>query len=51
MKELASEMDLDVGVVNRIERNIGNRTVRKVLVWCLKKGIDPLDVFPVQPSA
>lgn len=49
--ELAEEMGINPVVLSRIERNIGNMTVRLVLNWCKSKNISPDKIFPPEAAA
>ena len=46
LKGLASEMDVSTGTAHRLEKNFGNLTIRKVLSWCERSGVNPSDIFP-----
>lgn len=50
-KRLAHEMGVTHGVISRVERNIGNESVRRILVWCIQEGVSPYDIFPPEKSA
>lgn len=49
--DLASQIGINSAVLSRLERNIGNRTVRRVLTWCETHKINPSDIFPPEASA
>ena len=51
MQELASEMQINSSTLHRIEHNVGNQTVRRVLDWCRTNNFDPYDIFPPDASA
>lgn len=50
-RQLAAEIGVDTGVIQRLERNIGNHNVRRVLLWCVSHNINPIDAYPPQASA
>lgn len=50
-KQLAEEMGVNASILVRVEKNVGNYTVRKILSWCKSNNIDPIDVFPPDASA
>lgn len=49
--QLASEIGISADCVQRVERNIGHKNVRKILKWCTLHDINPTTVFPEQASA
>lgn len=49
--ELAEEIGINAGVLARIERNIGNESVRRVLNWCRDNNISPDKIYPPEPAA
>lgn len=49
--ELAEEIGINAAVLSRLERNIGNPTVRLVLDWCQNKGIKPDKIYPPEAAA
>ena len=51
MLQMANEIGINAATLHRIEHNSGNETIRKVILWCKKKGVNPCDVFPPQASS
>ena len=49
--DLSEEIGINAGVLARVERNIGNQNVRRILNWCQSKNISPDKVFPPEASA
>lgn len=49
--QLANEIGIQAPVLARLERNIGNHNVRKILYWCILNNICPTKVFPLNASA
>ena len=46
MRQMAEEIGINAATLHRIEHNSGNETVRKVISWCNRTGINPCEVFP-----
>lgn len=49
--ELAEEIGINAAVLSRLERNIGNQTVRRILSWCQCQNINPDKIFPPEAAA
>lgn len=49
--ELADEIGVNAGVLARLERNIGNQNVRRILNWCKDRNISPDKVYPPEAAA
>ena len=49
--ELANEMGINAAVLSRVERNIGNESVRRVLNWCRNNNLSPDKIYPTEPAA
>lgn len=49
--ELADEIGVNAGVLARLERNIGNQNVRRILNWCRDNNISPDKVYPSEAAA
>ena len=49
--ELAEEIGVNAGVLARLERNIGNQNVRRILDWCRNNNISPDKVYPPEAAA
>ena len=47
-KELAAEIGIAPATLLRFEKNFGNLTIRKLLSWCQRSGVDPLVIFPLE---
>lgn len=50
-KELAAEIGVNPATLLRIEKNVGSYTIRKILLWCQRRGINPSEVFPPEAAA
>lgn len=50
-KELAEEMGVNPATLLRIEKNVGSYTIRKIMLWCQRSGVNPFEIFPPDAAA
>ena len=50
LRELADMIGINTSTLHNLEYNRGQYTVRVVLDWCNREGVDPTIFFPAEPE-